>query len=439
MSATAELADADLGGAVASFGRPLATGRGGAKIAVEASAASPAAAIANLAGTASIEARDGSILGVNLEEALRRSRRRPIDVWRDMRLGGTAFDKLEVSLALADGRARVERGAMVSRGMTARLNGLIDLVAESWALRLTAVQTDAAGEVSQDAAHLTLDIRGPWSASKVRVIGAGGSTDKAGARAPSRRSRRGGRLVERSLIGDPATLITKGRALPDPRADWLASSAKLRVGDNTGVRPSRAGFAFENEAAVARRSVGEFFSWASRRGRKLAVDETGTPAVEFAMVFPIFLAIVLATLQAATIFLVKAFFESTAEEAARTILTNQVGSLTAAQFQTEICNELTALFDCSEVTVELEPLPAGTTNLASLLPTFDSSGNVVGSPTVDVGVNSAVPGTDMLLVVMYPWPVFGGPLGLNFANMGNGKMLMTSTQVFRVEPTVPAG
>jgi Flp pilus assembly protein TadG len=177
----------------------------------------------------------------------------------------------------------------------------------------------------------------------------------------------------------------------------------------------------------------------ARLGRKLAGDTNGTPAIEFALVFPIFIGIVLATLQAGTIFLVKAFFESTAEQAARVVLTNQATSLTAAQFQTEICNELTALFNCAEVTVELEPLPAGATNLASLLPTFDSNGNLVGTPTVDVGANSAVPGTDMLLVVMYPWPVYGGPLGLNFANMGNGKMLMTSTQVFRIEPTVPAG
>jgi len=47
---------------------------------------------------------------------------------------------------------------------------------------------------------------------------------------------------------------------------------------------------------------------------------------------------------------------------------------------------------------------------------------------------SGASGTDMLLVVMYPWPVFGGPLGLNFANLGNGAMLMASTQIFRVEP-----
>jgi Flp pilus assembly protein TadG len=181
-------------------------------------------------------------------------------------------------------------------------------------------------------------------------------------------------------------------------------------------------------------SGGKFFAGIIRLGRKLAGDEAGSPAVEFALVFPIFIAVVLATLQAGSIFLVKAFFESGAEEAARVVLTNQTGTLTAAQFHTEICNQLTALFNCGQVTVELEPVPAGTTSIAALLPTFDSHGNVVGAPTVDVGANAGAAGTDMLLVVMYPGPVYGGTLGLNFSNMGSGKMLMTSTQVFRIEP-----
>ena len=165
-----------------------------------------------------------------------------------------------------------------------------------------------------------------------------------------------------------------------------------------------------------------------------ARSETASAAVEFALVYPIFIAVVLATLQAASIFLVKAFFESAAEQAARVVLTNQTETLTVAQFQTEVCNQLTALFGCAQVTVELEPLPAGTTNLSSLLPTFNSSGTLVSTPPVEVGVNAGSSGTDMLLVVMYPWPVYGGPLGLNFANLGNSKMLMTSTQVFRIEP-----
>ena len=95
LSARGELADADLGAAIADFAPPIVTGTGGAKFTLEASGASPAAAISSLTGIASLEAADGSILGVNLEEALRRSHRRPIDVERVMRLGGTPFDTIE--------------------------------------------------------------------------------------------------------------------------------------------------------------------------------------------------------------------------------------------------------------------------------------------------------------------------------------------------------
>ncbi len=169
--ARGEFAGGDLGAAIADFGEPVMTGNGRAQFALEASGASPAAMVGSLAGTASLEATDGSILGVNLEEALRRSRRRPIDVERDLRAGGTAFDKVDASLALEGGRAQVGRAVMTSHGVTAELSGLIDLVDRSWALHLKAVQTDAAGEESQDAAHLTVEIAGPWAQPTIRAIG----------------------------------------------------------------------------------------------------------------------------------------------------------------------------------------------------------------------------------------------------------------------------
>ncbi len=176
------------------------------------------------------------------------------------------------------------------------------------------------------------------------------------------------------------------------------------------------------------------WSVSARRLRAVASDAAGTAAIEFAIVAPATIAIALATLQAASIFLAKAYFESGAETAARIVLTNQTPSLTVAQFQTQVCNQLTILFDCSKVIVELEPLPAGTTDLSSYLPKFSPLGVLQGTPPVDVGPVAGTPGSDMLLVVMYPWPVFGGPLGLNFANLGGGNLLMTSTQVFRLEP-----
>jgi AsmA protein len=172
-SARGELADADLGAAVADFAQPIVTGTGGAKFTLEASGASPAAAISSLTGTASLEAADGSILGVNLEEALRRSHRRPTDAERDIPLGGTTFDKFDASLTVGEGRAQVQRGVMTSHGVKADLDGFIALVDQSWALQVNAIQTDAAGEESQDAARLTFDIAGPWAAPTIRAIGEG--------------------------------------------------------------------------------------------------------------------------------------------------------------------------------------------------------------------------------------------------------------------------
>ena len=167
-SARGELADADLGAAVGDFAQPIVTGTGGAKFTLEASGASPAAAISSLTGTASLEAADGSILGVNLEEALRRSHRRPIDAERDIPLGGTTFDKVEASLAVGEGRAQVQRGVLTSHGVKADLDGFIEIVDQSLALQVDAIQTDATGEESQDAARLTLDIVGPWSRPTIR-------------------------------------------------------------------------------------------------------------------------------------------------------------------------------------------------------------------------------------------------------------------------------
>ncbi len=118
--ASAELADADVGAGVANFGWPGLSGRGGARFAVETAGNSPAAVVSGLSGTASLDMAQGAIAGVNLEGALRRSKRRPIDIARDMRLGGTAFDRLAVALALDKGVAQVASGDMSSDGVIAK-------------------------------------------------------------------------------------------------------------------------------------------------------------------------------------------------------------------------------------------------------------------------------------------------------------------------------
>jgi Flp pilus assembly protein TadG len=171
--------------------------------------------------------------------------------------------------------------------------------------------------------------------------------------------------------------------------------------------------------------------------RRFARDIGATTAIEFAFVAPFFIALLLATLQVGVIFLAKSYLETGAEQGARLVLTNQAVTtsggqttpMTQAQFQAAICAQFIAMFNCSQLIVQLEPLPSTATSLSSLIPQFNTNGTLQNPTTYTTGSG----GQNMLLIVMYPWPVFGGPLGLNFVSLGNGTLLLSSTQIFRIE------
>ncbi len=166
-----------------------------------------------------------------------------------------------------------------------------------------------------------------------------------------------------------------------------------------------------------------------RAARAFARREDGSPAVEFALIVPFFIVTMFATLQVAVIYLANAYLETAAEDAARLVLTNQTGAMTPAQFQAALCNNITALFNCSSVMISLAPATS-TTSISTAAPTFNSNGTLANS----LPYTQPVPGQIAVLQVLYQWPVIGLPLGINFANLGNGTYLMMSTQVFMVEP-----
>ena len=167
--ARGQLASADFGAAFADFGWPAATGQGTLEFALETTGRSSVAAAAELGGSASLKLEQGAVSGINLEEVLRRSQRRPVDITRDMRVGGTAFDTLQFEVALGRGIAHIINGALEAHGVAANLQGQIDLPAQAWDLRLNAMQVGAAGQELPEAAHLSFDIDGPWPAPAVRV------------------------------------------------------------------------------------------------------------------------------------------------------------------------------------------------------------------------------------------------------------------------------
>ena len=163
---------------------------------------------------------------------------------------------------------------------------------------------------------------------------------------------------------------------------------------------------------------------------RFRASESGSPAIEFALVSPIIIALLFSMVQVSVIFLAKFYLEAAAEAGARLVLTNQVNGMTQAQFQTAICGEITALFTCGNIIVQLEQAPSSAAGMATAMPQFNAKGTLTNPTTFSLAPSPS----KMMLVVMYQWPVFGGPLGLNFATLGNGTLLMVSTQVFQIEP-----
>jgi len=182
---------------------------------------------------------------------------------------------------------------------------------------------------------------------------------------------------------------------------------------------------FATQSARARAKL--WLAGLRRRAKRAIADVSGTTAIEFAMVAPLVIAIILGSIQLAVIYLAQAELENAAEEAARLVYTSQAPASQSA-FQTAVCRYLPALFSCSGVMIDLEP--AG--NPVIVAPpalTYNSSGQVTNSWSYSPGSGGQLE----ILRLMYQWPVYGGPLDWLFGNLSNGMLLLSSTQLFQNE------
>ena len=169
------------------------------------------------------------------------------------------------------------------------------------------------------------------------------------------------------------------------------------------------------------------------RARQAVGDASGTTAIEFAMVAPLVIAIILASLQLGVIYLAQAELENAGEQAARLVYTSQAPGGQSA-FQTSVCGYLPALFTCSGVMIDLQAqaVSANDSDALTMTPptlTYNSGGQVTNT----WNYNPGAPGQLVILRLMYQWPVYAGPLGLFFGDLSNGMLLLSSTQVFQNE------
>jgi Flp pilus assembly protein TadG len=173
--------------------------------------------------------------------------------------------------------------------------------------------------------------------------------------------------------------------------------------------------------------------------RRFHRSRRASAAVEFALVAPIFFALLFAIIETALIFFASQVLETITQDSARVIETGQSQSglvtgcattgCTQAQFGQYVCSQIPALFTCSGVFVDVENYPAGFAGVV-INSQIDSSGNFINNMQYSPGGACAI----VVVRLFYQWPLFVTGLGYNIANLTGSKRLLTATSVFRNEP-----
>jgi Flp pilus assembly protein TadG len=168
--------------------------------------------------------------------------------------------------------------------------------------------------------------------------------------------------------------------------------------------------------------------------RRFRRNRRGSAAVEFALVAPVFFALLFAIMETAIMFFASQVLETITQNSVRQVLTGQAQGASYAAWtnfrDSVVCGQIPALFTCSNILVDVETFPSF---VGIVLPNhFDASGNF------DPSTFNYNPGGSCSVVVVqlyYAWPMFVTGLGYNIANMSGGtKRALVATAAFRNEP-----
>ena len=176
--------------------------------------------------------------------------------------------------------------------------------------------------------------------------------------------------------------------------------------------------------------------------RRFRRSRAGSAAVEFALVAPVFFALLFAIIEVAIMFFASQVLETICQDSARALMTGQAqtGAVTTcavsgvaspctqATFQQYACSQIPALFSCANLYIDVE--------------SYSSFSNVtISSQIVGGNFNSAAmlynpggPGDTVVVRMFYQWPLFVTGLGFNISNLSGNKRLLVATSAFQNEP-----
>lgn len=165
--------------------------------------------------------------------------------------------------------------------------------------------------------------------------------------------------------------------------------------------------------------------------RFVMADTSGSALMEYALLVPIYLGLMVAILQTGLIYIAQQGLETATQNAGRLIMTGQAqkAGYSASQFKTAACNSLPPFLSCSNLYIDVQTV--GSYSSASLTPptiTY-ASGNVTNTFAYTPGTGGSI----VVMRVMYMWPIAASPIGFNYSNQPGNKRMLNATTVFKTE------
>ena len=167
--------------------------------------------------------------------------------------------------------------------------------------------------------------------------------------------------------------------------------------------------------------------------RRFRRSRRGSAAVEFALVAPVFFALLFAIIETALVFFAGQVLETAVQDSGRLLFTNQsnCAGMSQADFKQNICDRVSALMSCSGVDVDVRSYAAGTaiTITDPIVSGSYASNSIYQPPACNTTTDTVV------VRGFYQWPLVVTGLGYNIANIGRGtassKRLLAATSAFR--------
>jgi Flp pilus assembly protein TadG len=186
------------------------------------------------------------------------------------------------------------------------------------------------------------------------------------------------------------------------------------------------------ESDTMARQPARFFRRFGRQLARFGAARKAATAVEFALIAPVFVAVLVALLQTAVFLFAQQTLQMAAVQAGRLFMTGQAqtSNMTQTQLLNNICPQIQALFTCGSVMINVASFSSSSGATASTPTLTYSNGQVSNTWSYSPGT----PGQIMVVQLIYQWPVVGGPLGFSLANLPNSKAEIMGVTAFRVEP-----